>query len=206
MYVASVRIDHVIYATDSLSNEVDRFRERYGLTAGGGGAHSRLGTRNALVPIGGRQYIELMAVTAPGASFLASGVSEILATGNRLFAVSIEPDDLDATASRLGLEVEAGERRSTSGKVVRWRMAGLRVAVGPLHLPFFIDWGDSDPDLDPSLNPTVGGIEWIELGGDGNSVRAWLGDEGALPLRFREGPPGPLALALRGESGTLVIQ
>ena len=200
-----MRIDHVIYASGDLSSTVRRFEKEYGLEAGGGGVHPRLGTRNSLVPVGGRQYIELMAVAEPGASFLAVGVAEVLTTGERPFAVSIEPDDLDATASRLGLQITEGERRSTSGRVLRWRSAGLREAAGPSHLPFFVDWGDSDPDL-PSLNSDVDGVAWMELGGDEDHVRRWLGDGRELPLRFSDGPTGPLALGLRRGSDIVVIR
>jgi Glyoxalase-like domain len=57
---------------------------------------------------------------------------------------AVRPDDLDATASRLGLET-SDARTTPSGELVAWRTAGLdRVVVRP-HLPFFIEWLDPDP-------------------------------------------------------------
>lgn len=196
----------MIYATDNLSTAVDTFAVEYGLAACGGGVHPHFGTRNALVPAGSRQYIELMAADDPTASFLASGVADLLGTGRNLLALSVEPDDLDETASRLGLQVTGGERRSTSGRVIRWRMAGLAEAAGSTRLPFFVDWGDSDPDIDRSLNPEVDGIEWVELGGDEGVVRAWLGGGDDLPLRFRDGEAGLLAVGIRREGHTITIR
>lgn len=201
-----MRIDHVIYATWDVSTAVNTFADEYGLAANGGGIHPHLGTRNVLVPTGARQYIELMAVDDPGASVLASGVANLLDTGRHLFALSVEPDNLDKTASRLGLQVIEGERRSTSGRVVRWRMAGLSEAAGPTRLPFFVDWGDSDPDVDRSLNHGVDGIEWVELGGDERVIRAWLGGGDDLPLRFGGGEPGPQAVGIRRGQSTITIQ
>jgi hypothetical protein len=202
-----MRIDHVIYATHDLAASARRFEEEYGLVASGGGVHPKLGTCNSLVPIGKGQSLEFMAVADPGSnSFLVKGLTEVLAEGDRLFAVSIAPDDLDETVSRLGLQITQGERRSTSGRLIHWRMAGLPMAASPSHLPFFVDWGDSDPELDSSLNRDVEGVEWIELGGDEQELRKWLGDAGALPVRFADGPPGPLALALRRGPEIVVVR
>ncbi len=202
-----VRIDHVIYATHDLTSAIRHFDEQYGLTASRGGVHPQLGTCNSLVAVGRRQYIELMAVADPAAdSLLVRSLTKVLADGDRLFALSIEPEDLEETAARLNLQITEGERRSTSGRVIRWRMAGLGEAAGPQRLPFFVDWGDSDPDLDESHNGDVDGVAWVELGGDERTARRWLGESGTLPLRFAGGPPGPLAVGLRRGPETVVIR
>lgn len=202
-----MRIDHVIYATRDLTSAIRHFDEEYGLAASRGGVHPQLGTCNSLVAVGRRQYIELMAVADPAAgTFLVESLTEALAGGDGLFAMSVEPEDLEQTVTRLGLQIAEGERRSTSGRVIRWRMAGLKEAAGPRRLPFFVDWGDSDPDLDESQNGDVDGIAWVELGGDERTARRWLGEGVALPLRFAAGPPGPLALGLRRGSETVVIR
>jgi hypothetical protein len=202
-----VRIDHVIYATRDLTSAIRLFDEEYGLAASRGGVHPQLGTCNSLVAVGRRQYIELMAVADPAAgSILVESLTQALADGDGLFAVSVEPEDLEETAARLDLQIAEGERRSTSGRVIRWRMAGLKDAAGPRRLPFFVDWGDSDPDLDESQNVEVGGIAWVELGGDEQTVRRWLGEGVGLPLRFAAGPPGPRALGLRRGSEIVVIR
>jgi len=202
-----VRIDHVIYASHDLAETSRRFEADYGLSSAGGGVHPKLGTCNTLIPVGDGQYIELMAVADPeSTSFLVRGLTEVLERGERLFALSVAPDDLDATASRLGVPVTHGERRSTSGRVIRWRMAALSVAAGPSHLPFFVDWGESDAELDTSINRDAEGIEWVELGGDEQTTRQWVGDGGSLPIRFAEGPPGPLALGVRRGRETIVVR
>jgi Glyoxalase-like domain len=206
VYGGDVRIDHVIYAARDLGATARRFEEEYGLASSGGGVHPKLGTCNTLVPVGNGQYIELMAVADPErTSYLVEGLVDVLVDGDRLFAVSIAPDDLVETASRLGIPVTQGERRSTTGRLIRWRMAALPVAASPSRLPFFVDWGDSDAELDLSLNPGVHGIEWIELGGEEEAVRQWVGDAGTLPFRFADGPPGPVALGLRKGTEILVV-
>jgi len=204
--ILQVRIDHIIYATGDLARAVRHFEQDYGLAASGGGIHPRLGTCNALVPVGNRQYVELMAVADPSAdTYLVEALSDKVATGDRLFAVCVEADDLDVTAARLGIAITLGERRGSTGRVVRWRMAGLASTIGPDGNPFFIDWGDSDPDLDTSVNADVDGVAWVDMGGEESSVRQWVGEDDPLPFRFRGGPPGPLAIGLRRGDETVVI-
>ena len=53
-------LDHLIYAAPDLDAAIDSFRALSGLTAGKGGVHPGLGTRNALVSLGDDSYFELL--------------------------------------------------------------------------------------------------------------------------------------------------
>jgi hypothetical protein len=202
-----VRIDHVIFGVADLDAAAERFADRYGLAAQAGGEHPQLGTRNCLVPVGAGQYVELMAVADPHSGHpLPRFVVERIAGGDRPVAVCVAPDDLDAVAGRLSLEIVDGERHTPAGAVVRWRMAGLEAALGPDRLPFFIDWRGGGPGLDPALNRDCAGIAWVELGGDAARFRLWVGDDGLLPVRFEESEPGPMAVAVRRGDDVVVLR
>src|SRR5437016_2736312 len=82
-------------------------RGRYGLGSVPGGRHPGWGTANRIVPLG-PDYLELMAVVDPGeASRDAVGraLSRLLAGGDGLLMWCLATDDLDSTASRLGLAI-----------------------------------------------------------------------------------------------------
>jgi hypothetical protein len=94
---------------------------------------------------------------------------------------------------------------------VGWRGAGIDERGGDLGLPLFIAW-DVPPELHPGAAPAehrieADGIAWVEVGGDEDRLRAWLGGEDA-PIRVVEGgEPGvrTVAIALR-DGSELVIE
>lgn len=143
------RIDHLVWAAPNLERAIDELQARTGASAIPGGAHPGAGTRNAVLGLGARSYLEVLApdpvqAAQPGP---ATQLARLAAPTLHTFAVAT--DRLDRVAAKLekaGLP-HAGiipmSRRLPTGRLVRWRLlipAGH--AYGPLA-PFFIDWGDS---------------------------------------------------------------
>jgi hypothetical protein len=161
--VASVRIDHVIYATTDLDAAASRLERELGLVARGGGRHEGLGTHNRIVPLGGG-YLELLAVADPheaARSEFGRGLQERLQrTGDGLFGWVVAVDDVAPHAERLGTEVTTIRRAGLSA-----RLTGLAEAMREPHLPFFISRDHGIPD--PGGSGGAGGITWIEVAGDG---------------------------------------
>ena len=132
---ASVKIDHVIYLVNDLDAAVSHFDATYGIACAEFGEHRWLGTKNALLPVGEDQLLELLAVadaTNPVAQLLAS----MLEVGDGPFTVCLRPRDLDETATRLACPVRDAERPTPTGELVRWRVAGIEASLGPERLPF----------------------------------------------------------------------
>ena len=112
-----LRLDHVVYAVPDLDLAAVRFREEFGLDSTEGGRHRRWGTANRIMPLGD-QYLG----SSPRwtSRWLPRRVRQ-RACSNALPEAAARPiaavaDDLDAVASRLGLEVGSGSRTRTDSR------------------------------------------------------------------------------------------
>jgi hypothetical protein len=183
-----LRIDHVVLAVRDLGASAERLWEEHGLRFLPGGRHPRWGTANMIAPLG-NDYVELLGVVEEGVgskTVLGRKLMELSADGDRWFSVCVADDDIDATAARLGLEVQPGARTRPDGTEVRWRGAGIEERGEDLWLPFFISW-DVPAELHPGATPAdhrvdAEEIAWAEVGGDEARLNDWLGGADA-PIR-----------------------
>ena len=147
-------IDHAVLAVGDLDEAGARILRTHGLASVPGGVHPRWGTANRIIPLG-RDYLELIAVVDPAvADTTAFGrtLQALTADGRDHWAeLCVADTDVDATAARLGLEVEAGLRTTPDGREIRWHGAGLEESVRRPYLPFFITW-DVPDDLMPGTD------------------------------------------------------
>ena len=95
------------------------------------------------------------------------------------------------------------------GQTVRWRMAGLDDPRREAWMPFFLIWGISD-ELHPGRarvghGVLANGIAWVEVGGDAERLRTWLGGD-ELPIRVSDGEPGIQRVAISTAGGELMIE
>ena len=206
-----LRVDHVVYAVRDLDDAAAGFREAYGLDSVAGGRHDRWGTANRIVPLGD-DYVELVAAIdrdAAAASGFGRAVIERADAGGGWVTFAVATDDLDAIASRLGLEVTAGSRTKPDGTVLRWRGAGLDDPRREPSMPFFLAW-DVPGELHPGRARAGHGVRaraiaWVEVGGDAERLRSWLGGE-ELPIRVTDGEPGIRRVAIATSDAELVIE
>lgn len=207
-----LRLDHVVYAVPDLDEAAVRFRERFGLDSTEGGRHERWGTANRIVPLGD-QYLELVAaVDTPVAAEtgFGRGVLERAAGGGGWLTIAAVADDLDAVASRLGIEVDSGSRTRPDGESVRWRMAGLDDPRREPWMPFFLAW-DAPDELHPGRARAghgirAEGIAWVETAGDAERLREWLGGEELPMIQVIEGEPGLRRVGVATPDREIVIE
>ncbi|MGW7526717.1 VOC family protein [Streptomyces sp. NPDC054783] len=143
-------LDHLVLATPDLAATVADFARRTGVTPVPGGAHPGLGTRNHLVGLGGRSYLEILGPDpeqGEPAGPRPFGVDRL--PGPRTLTWAISPPDLDAaitTARARGYDpgpVHPMNRRTPDGTVLRWRLTDSGHAHPCGLVPFLIDWGAS---------------------------------------------------------------
>ena len=73
------------------------------------------------------------------------------------------------------------------------RLTGVAEALAEPALPFFVERGAGTPD--PGEAGDAGGLSWVEVAGDAERVREWLGGVG-LPVRVQPGEPALLAVGV----------
>jgi hypothetical protein len=184
-----MRIDHVIWVVDDLHPAADRLAHEHSLPEGGGGRHVGIGTHNRVIPLGGG-YLEVLAVADHEEAAKSVIGRAVAAASPGLFGWAVAVEDVPAEAQRLGLDVTSIERDGLTARLV-----GVAQAMAEPQLPFFIQ---RDPGIeDPGATGDAGGIAWIELAGDPERLRTWLGGGEELPVRYAAGEaPGVRAVGL----------
>ena len=144
------RIDHLVYACADLQRGIAEIEQMLGVRAAFGGRHPMWGTHNALIALGPRTYLELIAPDverAPAAEARPFGLDRV--ARSHLIAWAANSAALDAQrgeAARRGVhlgEVQSGRRRRPDNVMLGWRLTDLRCVMGDGLVPFLIDWGTS---------------------------------------------------------------
>ena len=185
-----MRIDHVIYFTSDLDAATERLSAELGVPAVGGGRHDGIGTINRIIPLGGG-YLEVLAIADPeevAASALGSALAARAGAGDGLAGWAVAVDDVEPIAARLGTQVMRIGRQGLTAQ-----LTGVVEAMGEPCLPFFIARDHGIPD--PGTASSAGGITWVEVAGDPDRLRDWLGGAD-LPVRVVAGAPALLAVGV----------
>jgi hypothetical protein len=143
-------VDHLVYACPDLGPAIEHLAALTGVRAAYGGQHPGLGTHNALLSLGPRTYLEIIAPdpsqSHPGEP-LPFGLGDLPEPGLRAWAAA--PGDLDGAVERSRAagfdygQVVAGQRRTAEGHDLAWRMTHAPGPASDVVVPFLIDWGAS---------------------------------------------------------------
>jgi len=142
--------DHLLFGISDLDRGIDWVEKRTGVRAVMGGVHPGRGTRNALLSLGGRHYLEIIAPdpaqTSANGPYALNGLTE-----PRLIGFAVRTNDITVTAASLRrAEVNAaapadGSRRTASGALLRWKAVRVesKFQSGQIDpIPFFIEWAN----------------------------------------------------------------
>jgi hypothetical protein len=184
-----------------------------GLAVLDGGRHPGRGTANLIVPFG-HQYLELLAlVDGSEASSSPQGrpvVAALTSRGPGLARWSVEPDDIESTARRVGEPIERRQRLVPDGTTVRWRSVGVDRSWPEPWRCAFMSWDE------PHLHPARGrvshpngatGFARLEVGVPATSTMAsWLGGPPPPGVELEVGEPlGIRRLTLSSPTGEIAI-
>jgi catechol 2,3-dioxygenase-like lactoylglutathione lyase family enzyme len=153
-------LDHIILGCNDLDRGIAFVEDGTGVRASFGGVHPGRGTRNALLSLGGRRYLEIM---APDPNQPDAKDARALQLRNlsepRIVGWAVHPGDLGSFAKKLrdaGVALEGpspGSRKRPDGRVLQWQTLTLKDNPSGL-LPFFIEW--SADSLHPSADARAG--------------------------------------------------
>lgn len=156
-------LDHILLGCSDLDAGIEFVEKQTGVRAAIGGVHPGAGTRNALLSLGVRRYLEIIAPD-PAQKEVRQGAAERVnrlkqLEEPRLIEWAAHVDNMEALAKKLrnaGVAFEgpaAGSRKRPDGRVLQWKSLGLADSRNGL-LPFFIEWGATS--VHPSVDAPAG--------------------------------------------------
>src|SRR5882757_1820494 len=129
-------LDHIILGCKDLDRGIDLVEENTGVRPAIGGVHPGRGTRNALLSLGERRYLEIIAPD-PAQQKIAHFPQIREMREPRLIGWAVHPPDIVAIAKQLGENKIAFQ--GPDGGVLTWKTVNLADDRQGL-LPFFIEW------------------------------------------------------------------
>jgi len=159
-------LDHILLGCSDLDRGIELVEQNLGVRAAIGGVHSGRGTRNALLSLGERRYLEIIAPD-PAQHEIVRFPQIRQMTDPRLLGWAVHPPDIAAVAKQLRENQIAfagpddGSRKRPDGRVLTWKTLNLADDRNGL-LPFFIEW--SADSVHPSKDAPAGcRLEYFEI-------------------------------------------
>ncbi len=143
----SAQIDHLVVGVSDLEIGVRKLEEMTGVRPVYGGEHPGVGSHNALIELGDRQYLELLA-PRPGADAELDPSYVFLKTLSEptLIGWAVSSDDIALTEETLeaqGFETSGqipGSRNKPDGSKLQWVVVEMQPEIE--GAPFFVQWSD----------------------------------------------------------------
>jgi len=141
-------VDHLLLGVSDRDRGIAWVEQRTGVRAAIGGSHPGVGTCNALLSLGARHYLEIIAPDPAQAAYNFHIDVRQLAEP-RLITWAAATNDIEAVAKAArdaGYQLfgpRAGSRQTPTGKLLRWRTLGVfnKLGAGGVEpVPFFIEW------------------------------------------------------------------
>ena len=202
-------LDHILLGCADLERGIAFVERGTGVRAAFGGVHPGRGTQNALLSLGGRHYLEIIALD-PKQSGTADRYGLGKLTEPRLVGWAAHRGSLKEFANRLsreGIVFEGptpGSRKRPDGRLLQWSTLNLKDDAGGL-LPFFIEWGAGSPH--PSSDAPQGcRIEHFEAATPDPEKLGKLSVRLGLELPIAKSPESQLRATLAGPKGQLALR
>ncbi len=201
-------LDHILLGCNDLDSGIAFVEAHAGIRATPGGAHPGSGTHNALLSLGERHYLEIIAPD-PAQPDSKSPLPLILTklTEPRLVGWAAHPANISALAEKLhkaGVPFEgpiAGSRKRLDGHILHWQVLHLNDDASGL-LPFFIEWGTgtTHPSADSPSGCRLSSFELITPNPDQLTTQTTLL---SLGVAITKGPQPQLHARILGPKGEL---
>ncbi|GAA1454570.1 hypothetical protein GCM10009618_20450 [Nesterenkonia lacusekhoensis] len=213
-----MRLDHVSYAVgpDGMDATVRRIVDALGVERVKGGIHPRFGTRNAIIPLAKRQYLEIVEVldhpSADKAPF-GQAVRNRSQVGGGWMGWCVSVDDLSRFEERLGRKSVPGNRKFPDGNELTWQQIGIKGLIADPQVPYLLRWDEGTEDIHPSqaYSPQAE-LTQLAIAGSPERVTDWLNCPDADPFEDVDvdwiapsGTPGIMSVTFRSPNGEITI-
>lgn len=204
-------VDHLVYAAPDLADGVLRITRLLGVEPAAGGQHPGRGTRNALLSLGPRTYLEIVGPDPDQPAPNRPRWFGVDALGEpRLMTWATAAAGIDALAERARLAgiglgpLGQGRRTRADGAELSWRFTDPASVVCDGVVPFLIDWGTS---LHPAVTAPDGGalVSLRAVHPDAASVERWLTVLG-LEMEVARGRAPALIATIRTRGGDVELR
>ena len=206
-------LDHILLGSSDLDAGIAYVGERTGVRAAIGGVHPGRGTRNALLSLGDRQYLEVIAPD-PAQTKVPDFAVPLLAklkslSTPRLVTWADHPGNLEALAAKLKAANIAfdgprdGSRSRPDGRLLKWRTLNLADDRKGI-LPFFIEWDAKS--VHPSLDAPQGcTLERFSIADPDPTALAKSLAAFGLEVPIDRGEETELRAQIRGTKGVMAL-
>ena len=206
-------LDHILLGVSDLDHGIAWMEERSGVRAVFGGVHPGRGTRNALLSLGPRRYLEIIAPDPAQAGSAASRdvwAARLNAIQEpRLIQWAAHTNDLGALvqkAAAAGIAIQApreGSRARPDGKVLRWKSFSLKDDSSGV-LPFFIEWASDS--VHPSAD-SPSGCSLLQFSVESPQAKdvAGAADKLGLDVSVKSGSQPRLHARISGKRGAFEL-
>lgn len=182
-----MQLDHVSYAVgcSEFPSTVNRLGALLGAPFVDGGVHPRYGTRNAVLPLDGGSYVEVVTpLDHPATDKMPFGraVRRRAELGGGWLGWVVSVEDLAPFEKRLGRPSAEGHRRRPDGVLLQWRQIGLLELIDDPQLPYLVEWCCPDTEHPSSGADGTVGIDRLEISGERGAILDWLGTPQIDPL------------------------
>jgi hypothetical protein len=211
---SELKFDHLIVAAATLDRGVEWIEDRLGATPQPGGKHVAMGTHNALLRIGPRVYLEIIAIDAAATAPKRSRWMDLdeprmrgaLAEGPALVHWAVSTPDIDSDVARSSIDL--GEILPMQRGDFRWRLTVAEDGHLPGRglVPALIEWSDA---RHPTDTLPESGVQIIALAGEHpepapvRDALAGLGLSETLKVTYGRTPR--LAAMLRTPRGVVTL-
>jgi hypothetical protein len=201
--------DHVQLGCNDLDQGISFVESRTGVKAAFGGVHPGRASRNALLKLGERRYLEILAPDpAQDRSLDVRGLYKI--ESPRLLEWVAHVDNLEPVIRALAAAhietkpIFPGSRKRPDGKLLRWRALNLKDNRGGT-LPFFIEWSADSAHPASDAPPGCELTSFTVSDPDPDSLRATFRTLQLEDVKVEAGPRPRLRAVIKGPKGTLEV-
>ena len=145
------QVDHIVYCVPNLKEAVDYFDSLLGIRPVIGGNHPSKGTKNALLNLGDKCYLEILAIDHNNHKVKGNRWMGIdLIKEPKITRWSLKSHNLDKDSRILSRQtpdlgiVNTGSRYTSDGRLLSWKMILPTSTPEVEILPFMTDWSESD--------------------------------------------------------------